>query len=1225
MHLYTWRSSVALLVIPYMMLQTCDCLLTDHSTEEIVIPFIVDSDGSFVSHELSHHVRHKRSSTLSSSSSPYLYVNITGFGQTFHIDLKEEKELLAPGFKVYHRQNNVNSHKETFVRSQEKPWDETRCHFSGKVRSHRGTAALSVCDGMRGIIRTADEDYIIEPHKSHKVKGHGQPHKMYKRSSLPQKQYYDSRSSRHKDNLYSSESNHDSSINKRSLKSEYNRHKRKDHLADRTVETLVVADKNLYQKHGDQNITTYTLTLFNMVAELFRDRSLGNKVSIVLVGLIILEGDEPGLTIGYHADKTLNSFCSWQAVLEGDRGRQHDHAILMTGMDLCSYKNSPCDTLGKLQYCLVFLTDRVRQHDHAILMTGMDLCSYKNSPCDTLGMDLCSYKNSPCDTLGFAPIEGMCNRVRSCTINEDTGLTTAFTIAHEMGHNFGMFHDGEGNYCSQSAGKLMSPTLVSKDGLFQWSICSKAYLMRFLNTPQAQCLSNHSKNVAELSFPDKLPGELYDADMQCKWQFGNKAKLCGYDFGKDICKSLWCFRGRQRCETKFLPAAEGTSCGHGRWCRQGACVKFGQHGPSPVDGGWSEWSIWSECSRSCGGGVTKRERQCNKPLPQYGGMPCQGDDKVYKMCNIKVCPNGDGDFYDVQCTSYNKEPYRGWYLKWKPNHKLYDFNEPCILHCYAETYSYVFNIKHTAVDGMKCMDKNNLCINGVCKPIGCDWIVGSNASNDICGVCRGDNSTCRILSGEYTEQPKLNTYFPIAVLPKTARSIKIKENALSSNYLAIRDIFGKYLLNGEHRVAWPGEYKIGGAKFYYSRPYNEPETLTCDGPLTEDLVLEILVQDKNPGISYEYALPIDQHEKLTTKRSDMYSWSISVTACSEPCAGGSKTVSAFCRRNHYEEVDPAYCDSKSKPETGIFSCNQNPCPPRWVPEGWRECTKKCGGGKQKRKIMCRQKHSMSIDKAVKKKFCRNLPKPIKKRPCNSHACPPRWFKGKWSKCSVSCGEGTWSRKVVCKSKGAKGVRGNNVIPDDSCHGIKPNITESCKKDECPPEDQFEWHLSPWGPCSQTCGDGSRSRYLRCKQIIGDKVQELSSNRMCFGLDKPDVAMVDSCHLMPCPVAYVWLPQWHTRPWSQCSVTCGEGEQRRQVRCLNMRNEDASGCEIDKRPSASQTCKLQPCKPKEVYRSPVCEDKYPWCHLVREHNVCRHHFYGSNCCKTCHGIAIKHRT
>lgn len=32
---------------------------------------------------------------------------------------------------------------------------------------------------------------------------------------------------------------------------------------------------------------------------------------------------------------------------------------------------------------------------------------------------------------------------------------------------------------------------------------------------------------------------------------------------------------------------------------------------------------------------------------------------------------------------------------------------------------------------------------------------------------------------------------------------------------------------------------IGGAKFFYNRPYNEAETLTCDGPLTEDLVLEV--------------------------------------------------------------------------------------------------------------------------------------------------------------------------------------------------------------------------------------------------------------------------------------------------------------------------------------------------------------------------------------------------
>lgn len=36
--------------------------------------------------------------------------------------------------------------------------------------------------------------------------------------------------------------------------------------------------------------------------------------------------------------------------------------------------------------------------------------------------------------VGFAPIKGMCNRLRSCIVTQDTGLSTAFTIAHEIGH-----------------------------------------------------------------------------------------------------------------------------------------------------------------------------------------------------------------------------------------------------------------------------------------------------------------------------------------------------------------------------------------------------------------------------------------------------------------------------------------------------------------------------------------------------------------------------------------------------------------------------------------------------------------------------------------------------------------------------------------------------------------------------------------------------------------------
>ena len=35
---------------------------------------------------------------------------------------------------------------------------------------------------------------------------------------------------------------------------------------------------------------------------------------------------------------------------------------------------------------------------------------------------------------GYAPVSGVCEPSRSCTLNRDEGLTSAFIIAHEMGH-----------------------------------------------------------------------------------------------------------------------------------------------------------------------------------------------------------------------------------------------------------------------------------------------------------------------------------------------------------------------------------------------------------------------------------------------------------------------------------------------------------------------------------------------------------------------------------------------------------------------------------------------------------------------------------------------------------------------------------------------------------------------------------------------------------------------
>ncbi|KAK7881858.1 hypothetical protein WMY93_030267 [Mugilogobius chulae] len=61
-----------------------------------------------------------------------------------------------------------------------------------------------------------------------------------------------------------------------------------------------------------------------------------------------------------------------------------------------------------------------------------------------------------------------------------------------------------------------------------------------------------------------------------------------------------------------------------------------------VDGGWSQWSPWTECSLSCGGGVKSRTRLCNNPAPQSGGRGCLGVTEQRRECNSHACSDSSG-------------------------------------------------------------------------------------------------------------------------------------------------------------------------------------------------------------------------------------------------------------------------------------------------------------------------------------------------------------------------------------------------------------------------------------------------------------------------------------------------------------------------------------------------------------------------------------------------------
>ncbi|XP_020509945.2 A disintegrin and metalloproteinase with thrombospondin motifs 18 [Labrus bergylta] len=1189
-----------------------------------VTPVEVDAGGRYLTHDVSRQSHRSRRSVSSSSS---LHYRLSVFGQDMLLDLRPSS-VVGPGFTV---QTLGSDGIATVMDDSDTGFHN--CLYQGFIRNlSASSAAISTCSGLSGLIRVSQEEYLIAPLPQHLADQHNysapeghHPHVVYKRSAehivRRRSSSPSSTSSSNPDNAYFQQHHHH---HQQHYHHDYQHGKlQRQHFCGRrkqyapkppaedlfvmpdefkipeaegpgrakrspinsnrvgglNVETLVVADRKMLEKHGKDNVTTYVLTVMNMVSSLFKDGTIGTDINIVVVSLLLLEQDPLGLTINHHADQSLNSFCQWQSGLMGKGGKRHDHAVLLTGLDICSWKNEPCDTLG------------------------------------------------------FAPISGMCSKYRSCTINEDTGLGLAFTIAHESGHNFGMIHDGEGNPCRKTEGNIMSPTLAGNNGVFSWSTCSRQYLSRFLGTAQASCLVDEPKQIGQYKYPEQLPGQLYDADTQCKWQFGSKAKLCALDFVKDICKSLWCHRTGHRCETKFMPAAEGTSCGPDMWCRRGQCVKYGEHGPRAVHGQWSSWSQWSDCSRTCGGGVMYRERSCSSPRPQNNGKFCSGSGRLNQLCNTRPCPLNAVDFRAQQCAEYNSKPFRGWYYKWKPYTKV-DDEDICKLYCIAEDFDFFFAMSSKVKDGTSCSDhKGDVCIDGVCEAVGCDQMLGSKASLDACGVCKGDNSTCKFFKGQYALQHRANEYYSMATIPAGARSIHIQEMEVSTSYLAVRSLKRKYYLTGDWTVDWPGKFHFGGTVFDYQRSFNKPESLYAAGPTNETLVFEILLQGKNPGVVWEYTLP-------RTERKPDYSWGVVRSDCSAPCAGGRISTKAICLQDQKVQVNSTMCNPHTRPTLGSHLCNTQPCPAYWATGDWGSCSRSCGGGQQTRTLRCLRKVTYQREEVVAHSLCPVI-SPAQVQPCHTQACPPEWSTGSWSQCSKSCGRGLRKRSVFCRSTdpGAKAV----VVPDSMCRQHhKPKAQETCVLRRCPKNERLQWTPTPWGECSRSCGSGVQKRELRCgeRDSQGGGFVEFPTRR-CRNMAKPLVDLQQGCNRGPCPQLPRVVPGrtpstavllgWYSSPWQQCSVSCGGGVQTRTIQCLRQ-GRPAAGCLPHQRPVTSRACNTHFCPPAAPPAPPqrtgrvtaagptskdeLCVDHFSWCHLVPQHGVCNHKFYGQQCCKSC---------
>ena len=103
-------------------------------------------------------------------------------------------------------------------------------------------------------------------------------------------------------------------------------------------------------------------------------------------------------------------------------------------------------------------------------------------------------------------------------------------------------------------------------------------------------------------------------------------------FGAWTTCTLSCGTGSQkRKRATVAPQFGGVACPHASETR--TCMEQ----PCPIDGGWTDFTAWSSCSKKCDSGITFRTRTCTQPATMYGGVPCAGDKREQKACNTQVC------------------------------------------------------------------------------------------------------------------------------------------------------------------------------------------------------------------------------------------------------------------------------------------------------------------------------------------------------------------------------------------------------------------------------------------------------------------------------------------------------------------------------------------------------------------------------------------------------------
>uniref|UniRef100_A0AAY5EK41 ADAM metallopeptidase with thrombospondin type 1 motif, 14 n=1 Tax=Electrophorus electricus TaxID=8005 RepID=A0AAY5EK41_ELEEL len=960
----------------------------------LIVPFCTDSRGRYISHVVSAAgaggaasppARKRLARSSLATSPPSPRAQELFFNVT--VFGKELHLRLKANRRLVARGAFAEWHEDFEEKGRERMHGD--CAFTGDITDMpEASVAISNCDGLAGLIRTDNGEFFIEPLEKGQQKGEvkGRVHVVYRRVlGLSPNLVADFGIAELPDALGVMEEKLSESARKR-------RHAKKDNY---NIEVLLAVDDSVVRFHGKEHVQNYVLTLMNIVNEIYHDESLGTTINIVLVRMIM---------VGYRQSMSL--------IERGNPSRSLEQ--------VCRWANAQQRSDP----------GHAEHHDHAIFLSRQDF--------------------GPAGMQGYAPVTGMCHALRSCTLNHEDGFSSAFVVAHETGHVLGMEHDGQGNRCGDEAsmGSIMAPLVQAAFHRYHWSRCSKQELSRYVHS--YDCLLDDPFQHKWPRLPE-LPGINYSMDEQCRFDFGVGYRTCTAFRTYDPCKQLWCSHPDNQyfCKTKKGPPVDGTECSPGKWCFKGHCIWRSSDQPYGHYGGWSSWGKFGSCSRSCGGGVRCRNRQCNNPVPASGSRDCPGSAFDYQMCNTDDCPGPYQDFRAQQCVQRSNKYHNNIKHTWLP------YEHPdgeCELSCRSKETGEVVFMNQVMHDGTRCSytDLFSVCARGECLNVGCDREVGSYKQEDKCGVCEGDNSHCRTVKLTLTKTPKKTGLLKMFDIPAGARHIVIEEVETSPHIIAVKNqVTGSFVLSGQKEALNSTSFIEDGLLWEYSVK-EQKESLTTSGPLHESIVVLVVPQEEDMKVRltfkyiiHEDLVPIITNNNVLLTELDTYEWALkSWSQCTKSCGGGVQYTKYGCRRKGDGRlVHRNFCEMSKKPKPIRKRCNVNECSqPVWLVEDWGSCSRTCGKQSfQSRVLQCVQPLQNGTHRPVHGQHCRR-DKPETRRVCGVPPCPAHWRTGAWTQCSVSCGKGIQQRQVVCRTTDSNTSR---------CEGDKPENVSICTLSPCP--------------------------------------------------------------------------------------------------------------------------------------------------------------------------------